>query len=235
MLALAAPDKSAQAQPKAKASWAQPQIVRVAKAGLIGADAKQFRPDDDLTGAELEELVAGLEPRGAAGGSASHSDRGRPRRQARSRARPAGRRLPVLPRGPRCRAEPAEALRHRVGGTTIGLRFNHPAGTDDLELQPDDPVTRAETAFSAARMLELSDWETERVDELSRVFALPTLGDWQRHVLSTAVGLIGRPYVWGGTETGFDCSGFVWRVVKLTPYAGAATLPNVLRGRTTFR
>ena len=84
-------------------------------------------------------------------------------------------------------------------------------------------------------MLELSEWDTARVDELSRAFALPELSDWQRRLLTSAVGLIGRPYVWGGTETGFDCSGFVWRVVKLTPYAGGASLPGVLRGRTTFQ
>jgi cell wall-associated NlpC family hydrolase len=34
---------------------------------------------------------------------------------------------------------------------------------------------------------------------------------------------------------GFDCSGFVWRVYKLTPYAGAGRLPGVLRGRTTYQ
>ena len=58
---------------------------------------------------------------------------------------------------------------------------------------------------------------------------------------------MGYPYVWGGTsrtaETlfgvhsvgGFDCSGFVWRVYKLTPYDGEGNLANVLRGRTTYQ
>jgi cell wall-associated NlpC family hydrolase len=53
--------------------------------------------------------------------------------------------------------------------------------------------------------------------------------------------------VWGGTSErpqqlwngrrlpgGFDCSGFVWRVFKLEPFAGASALATVLRGRTTF-
>jgi peptidoglycan endopeptidase LytE len=67
-------------------------------------------------------------------------------------------------------------------------------------------------------------------------------------VLQTAVSFVGYPYVWGGTSElpqdpfgtgttvpgGFDCSGFVWRVFKLQAYAGAATLPGVLRGRTTY-
>jgi cell wall-associated NlpC family hydrolase len=52
--------------------------------------------------------------------------------------------------------------------------------------------------------------------------------------------------VWGGTSPtaqtlfgvhsvgGFDCSGFVWRVVKLTPYPDEGALGGVLRGRTTY-
>ena len=77
-------------------------------------------------------------------------------------------------------------------------------------------------------------------------FTLPTLTDWQRRVLTTAVSYVGYPYVWGGTsptsETlfgvssvgGFDCSGFVWRVYKLTAYTGERGLAGVLRGRTTY-
>jgi cell wall-associated NlpC family hydrolase len=33
---------------------------------------------------------------------------------------------------------------------------------------------------------------------------------------------------------GFDCSGFVWRVYKLEPFAGAPGLADVLQGRTTY-
>ena len=55
------------------------------------------------------------------------------------------------------------------------------------------------------------------------------------------------PYIWGGTSDGpetefgvssrggYDCSGFVWRVYKLEPYAGAGSLNAVLRGRTTYQ
>src|SRR5204863_5151810 len=35
----------------------------------------------------------------------------------------------------------------------LGLRLNHPAAQDFLELRPQDPATRAETAYSAAQIL----------------------------------------------------------------------------------
>ena len=47
---------------------------------------------------------------------------------------------------------------------------------------------------------------------------------------------IGYPYVWGGVaeSSGFDCSGFVWRVYKLQAYANASRLADTLQGRTTY-
>jgi cell wall-associated NlpC family hydrolase len=129
----------------------------------------------------------------------------------------------------------------------LDLRLNHPTGQDDLELLPFQPVTRAEAAFSFARVLQLDSWATGSVQQAADSFVLPTLTTWQRRILTTAVHYVGYPYVWGGTsptaETlygvrapgGFDCSGYVWRVYKLTSYAGAPRLPGVLRGRTTYQ
>ena len=62
-------------------------------------------------------------------------------------------------------------------------------------------------------------------------FAPTAVTGWQQTVLHEAVSLIGYPYVWAGTSEkpqaplgttvpgGFDCSGFVWRIYKLAPYA----------------
>jgi cell wall-associated NlpC family hydrolase len=129
----------------------------------------------------------------------------------------------------------------------LGLRTNHPAGQDSLELLPRDNATRAEAAYSAARVLGFGGWETVTMTEAATAFELPEMTTWQRQILHTAVSLIGYPYVWGGTSEkpqaplgvqtpgGFDCSGFVWRVYKLQKYAGAPQLSDVIRGRTTMQ
>ncbi|HEY8722540.1 MAG TPA: NlpC/P60 family protein [Gaiellaceae bacterium] len=128
----------------------------------------------------------------------------------------------------------------------LQLRLNHPSGQDDLELLPFQPATRAEAAWSFAQVLHLDQWAVDSVQHAADTFTLPELTAWQRQILTTAVHYVGYPYVWGGTSPsaeslfgvrsvgGFDCSGFVWRVYKLTQYAGAPRLSVVLRGRTTY-
>jgi cell wall-associated NlpC family hydrolase len=133
----------------------------------------------------------------------------------------------------------------------LGLRLNHPAAQDFLELRPQDPATRAEAAYSAAQILGfglLADsWQIAQVKSLAATFALPQVTDWQRQILDVAFTKIGMPYIWGGTsdnkETefgvtsrgGYDCSGFVWRVYKLQSYPNEGTLASTLRGRTTYQ
>lgn len=132
----------------------------------------------------------------------------------------------------------------------LGLRINHPASQDDLELRPQDTATRAEAAYSAAQILGLGyladSWQIASVKQLAAAISLPTLTPWQQQILDVAVSKIGMPYVWGGTSDGpeapfgvqarggYDCSGFVWRVYKLQSYPGEGNLASVIRGRTTY-
>jgi cell wall-associated NlpC family hydrolase len=128
----------------------------------------------------------------------------------------------------------------------LGLRTNHPAAQDNLELLPSQPATRAEAAYSGAQILKFSGWELPAVQQEATTFTLSTLTPWQQRILQTAVRFIGFPYVWGGTSEktespfgveapgGFDCSGFVWRVYKLQAYPNEGRLASVLQGRTTF-
>lgn len=234
------------ALPSGKRSWAQPQIKLVVARGLMARSVASFRPNDALTQAELQDLVAGLTdepPRHAANPSA-------PVTMAQLDARL----VRAVGLGPEAstffEAAAAAGLRPparfgtEVVARLLGLRTNHPTGQDDLERLPSDPASRAEAAYSVAQILRMSEWETENVQEAAEAFEIPTLTPWQKRVLTTAVGFIGFPYIWGGESEraespfglqargGFDCSGFAWRVYKLQSYPGAPQLANTLRGRT---
>jgi hypothetical protein len=235
-----------------KKSWAQPQIESVVEAGLFTETVPAFRPQQPLTqaalGAALETLAMQRE--------STYTYRivaaGRPVTIRQLDAALVG----FLGLGDSARSVTAvltaSGLAPKAGTGTetiarlLGLRFNHPAAEDALELGPNDPATRAEAAFSLARVLDLSGWEEDQIRKTTGAFGLPALTSLERDVLRRAVSFVGYPYIWGGTSElaqqpfgksapgGFDCSGFVWRVFKLEPFPGASALASVLHGRTTF-
>lgn len=107
----------------------------------------------------------------------------------------------------------------------LELRYNHPAGEDSLELYPLNAITRAEAAHSFAAVLGMESWALEAARETLSSFSLPQYTPNQQKVLRIAVSKIGMPYVWGGTTDntadglehgGYDCSGFAWRVYKVS-------------------
>jgi cell wall-associated NlpC family hydrolase len=110
----------------------------------------------------------------------------------------------------------------------LGLREDHPAADDAIELYPWDPITRAEAAHSFAVMLHGPAWEASWARQQLSAFALPGYTAPERRALSLAVSKVGMPYIWGGetdaassffgyqAHGGYDCSGLVWRVFKLS-------------------
>jgi cell wall-associated NlpC family hydrolase len=234
---------AAVAKPSAP-SWAQAELRLVVSRGLLPKSAAA-RPDEPLTEGELAGLVAGLsyeppavpvDPQAlvtvaqldarlvkALGLSSSAS-------RFLQAARAVG-------------LKPPSRFGTEVVARLIGLRTNHPAAQDFRELRHDESATRAEAAYSAARILKFKGWEPDSARTAAAAFSLPVLGSWEKRVLTTAVGKIGLPYIWAGTSDlpqaplgvqvngGFDCSGFAWRVFK-QPYPGGGGLAAILRGRT---
>jgi cell wall-associated NlpC family hydrolase len=236
---------TAGAQPAAP-SWATPQIQAVVDAGFMAPSVGEFRPDDPLTSIELATIL------GALGVHLTVTDPYKPvtiRELDAQLVTAAGLR-------PEARAIRLEAERvglvpkQWVGTETIarllGLRLNHLMANDQRELQLSQPATRAEAAYSLARLLSLQQSEKDAVLDTASTFVLPELDSWQQTVLRRALRFVGSPYVFAGTSErpqqlfgktlpgGFDCSGLVWRVYKLEPFAGAPALSTVLRGRTTY-
>ena len=236
---------SAAARPVAR-SWAAPQIAAVVDVGLMAPSVAEFRPDDPLTSTELATVLASF------GGSVTVVD---PNRAVTMRELDA--RLVSLV-GLRSAATQIRLAAFNAGlapktwvGTEtmarmLGLRINHERASETLELQLSQPATRAEAAYSIARVLALTPEELETARETAATFAVPYVNDWQRAVIARALRFVGSPYVWAGTSErtqklsgrvfpgGFDCSGLVWRVYRLEPYAGAPALAKVLRGRTSY-
>lgn len=236
---------SARTAPPTK-SWAHAEIKLVVSRGLMAGSVASFRPDAPLTQSALSDLVLGLTETG---------EQTAPRSAARvTMAQLDAQLVRALGLGDEAssfyQAAAAAGLRPparfgtEVVARLLGFRKNHPAARDDLERLPSDPASRAEAAYSAARILRLSEWELRSVEEAAATFQLPALNPWQQKILTTAFGRIGFPYIWGGESDGrqsifgtqpvggFDCSGFAWRVYKLQSYAGGAKLGPVLRGRT---
>ena len=232
---------------KPPTSWAQAELKAVVAAGLMAKEAAA-RPNDSLTRIELETLSAGL-LHGVPVSSAT------PTTTVTITALDAklvstlglGETAKLFLQGAKgAGLKPPSRFGTETVARLLGLRTNHPASIDDLERSPGEPATRAEAAYSAARILRFGEWDVSTTQELAGTFALPALTPWQKQILTTAVRFIGYPYVWGGESEsrsgpyglqvhgGFDCSGFVWRVYKVQTYPESGNLAETLQGRTTY-
>jgi len=238
---------TAGAKTNAGASWAAPEIRTVVGAGLMAPTVADFRAEEPLTWGELGTVLAAL---GAPDVSVSDPDRLVTMRELDAQLvslagiRPSARRIRLA--AVEAGLEPRPWLGTETLARMLGLRINHLRNQEELELQLSEPATRAEAAYSVARLLTIQESDVEAVREAADFFVFPDLTDWQRAVLARSLRFVGSPYVWAGTSEmpqqlfgqllpgGFDCSGLVWRVYKLEPFAGAPGLSSVLRGRTTY-
>lgn len=132
----------------------------------------------------------------------------------------------------------------------IGARWNVPNGSDSWETWPDSTLRRANLAVQAYQLGHLSSWWQNAVStQLSVAGELPKWSPLKQEVLGFAIRYAGAPYVWGGmsdapqnlfglsTAGGFDCSGFVWWVMKMRTYTAGDTTwsgDSKIRWRTTY-
>jgi cell wall-associated NlpC family hydrolase len=133
---------------------------------------------------------------------------------------PGEQRLALYPWNPITRAEAAHSFAVVLGLVGSPAAQAPPGGGEE-----EAPATTSSSwALAAARAVLMS-------------FALPTYTAAQREVLHIAVSKIGMPYIWGGTTDntadglehgGYDCSGFAWRVYKLSGLPWG----RQIRGRT---
>jgi cell wall-associated NlpC family hydrolase len=237
-------------------TWASSSIEIVTRHGLFPGTPSTFRPNDPLTGRELAGMLAAI---GASPAHRPASPEGSVSITTLDAAIVKALGLDSVASEFRAVAssaglDPPSRFGTEVVARLLGFRPDLPVGEDSLEPQPSHPATRAEAAFSAARVLSLG-LETptpnpsltpvaaadaaggvQYVRGISSSFAIPSLSRLQQQILRTAFSFVGYPYVWGGedekTTPGFDCSGFVWRVYRLASYAEAPGLSNAIQGRT---
>ncbi|MGH3139446.1 MAG: C40 family peptidase [Gaiellales bacterium] len=132
----------------------------------------------------------------------------------------------------------------------IGARTNVPDGSDSWELAPADLLRRANMAAETYAVMHMSPWALAAGQaKVAVATRLPAWTPLKRKVLGLALRYAGEPYIWGGTSPdpqsplgspvagGFDCSGFVWWVMKLHSYTVSSHTwtgdPKIL-ARSTF-
>lgn len=111
-------------------------------------------------------------------------------------------------------------------GMRLGLRYNH--GDESLDVGPDDPLSRAEVAWSLYRAATAPSWVRDALAGYATI-ELPNLSEQMQQVVAWGVRFVGHPYIWGGDwgqatpsdyccgwqpRGGFDCSGMTWWLMK---------------------
>src|SRR5213079_1090047 len=164
-------------------SWAQAELKAMVAAGLMAKEAAA-RPNDPLTRAELDTLTAGLlhvPPTISSTPAATVSINGLDSRLVATLG--LGETAKLFQQSAKSAGvAPPSRFGTEAVARLIGLRTNHPAALDTLELSPGQPATHAEAAYSAARVLKLGPEDAQGVQELAASFSLPALTPWQKKV-----------------------------------------------------
>jgi cell wall-associated NlpC family hydrolase len=213
------------------ANWDRPEQRAVVRAGVLPALPGGFHGDAGLTADQLRDALAAVAERTGAQATSVPSTGITVTLFHRLVVKQLGLAdvaRDVQDEAARAGLQPPSRFGTEVVARQLGLRFNHPAQDDRLELYPTDTITRAEAAYSFAQVLSQGTGSSYYARQVLGQFKLPSYTAAQKQALATAVSRIGMPYVWGGESDstsgqfgsqahgGYDCSGFVWRVFKLS-------------------
>ncbi len=136
---------------------------------------------------------------------------------------------------------------YEIVARLMRLRTNLEQADDGKEHAWYEQASRADAIWSAAQALSWGGWEKQAaIDTVELLAAVPPTPPGPQHdAVQRAFDFIGMPYIWGGTSEkpqilfgfntagGFDCSGFVWRVLALDP-TSPSSIAGALGGRTTY-
>jgi hypothetical protein len=232
-LAFGVPAASAGAAAPARGSWdpgAQQTVMRTGVLPAIGGGAG-FAGDRALTAGQLRSALAAYAQR--TGSQAVEVPGGRVTVIGFDQALVAQLgvgdvALAVQAETRRAGLHPPSYYGTEVVARQLALHFTQPHGQEAIELFPHDAITRAEAAWSLAQVLRFNGSQQAYDRQVFARYQLPALSAGQKRPLRLAVSKIGMPYVWGGetdntrgadgpqVHGGYDCSGFVWRVFKLS-------------------
>lgn len=231
---LAAPLAPAPAAAGEVPAWARPAVDALEERGLI--EEGSLRPNRGLTRARFAALIeAAFGPGHATAGegkvtaaevdAALVSALGFSELAARlgSLSSPDGW-APELP----------EHFGSEIVARALGLRYNRPASEERRDAASGEAMLQADIAYAVWRALEGP--RTYAAEQLAGL-SLPDYDEERRAVIAFALQQAGLPYVWAGEwavptpegypygaqdQGGFDCSGFIWYVLK---EAGASYAP----------
>lgn len=115
---------------------------------------------------------------------------------------------------------------HILLGMLLHFRYNHPSEGDDVT--PNDPLSRAEVAYSLWRAATTTRYDIAALSKYADI-KLPAIAPYKRAFVEFGLKYVGYPYVWGGDwyektpsgyccgaqpQGGFDCSGLMWWDLK---------------------